>query len=309
MVRVVIGKVVGDDGKSLDFIFDNPGYRFGVRKEGTNDDYIYSPSLKGDQGIQGEKGDKGDNVDAYIEGTTLYVAVGQDILDHNYSSVDLKGEQGIQGLQGIQGIQGNPGMTGIFKGRVNTVSDLPTSPSEGDVYFLLNGDVYQYYNSAWSNVGNLKGDKGDKGDTGETGSRSQIKGTVNDVSSLPSTGNLEGDCYLIKDIGDLYSYLNSEWIKVGNLKGPIGTTLISILPFDSLESITNPEQGILYIIPHAGGTNPNVYDEYFYIESLAQFEQIGQQEMDLSGYCLKTDYYTKTEIDNLIGTANDIITG
>ena len=170
-------------------------------------------------------------------------------------------------------------------------------------------------------IGNIirKGEKGDQGIQGiqgiqgvqglkgDPGSKSLIRGTVNNIEALPTTDILEGDCYFIKDIGDLYSYLNSEWIKVGNLKGPIGTTLISILPFDSLDSITSPEQGILYIIPHAGGTNPNVYDEYFYIESLAQFEQIGQQEMDLSGYCLKTDYYTKTEVDAKFGDVETVL--
>ena len=109
-------------------------------------------------------------------------------------------------------------------------------------------------------------------------------------------------------------------------QGIQGATSTEIIPAETLESITNPTQGPIYIIPHAGGTNPNVWDEYYYYYNGA-FEQIGQQEMDLTGYCLKTDYYnktevdskiasvdltnyyTKTEIDNLIGTANDIITG
>ena len=171
----------------------------------------------------------------------------------------------------------------------------------------LIGNIIRKGEKGDQGIQGIQGKQGEQGAKGDPGSKSLIRGTVNNIEALPTTDILEGDCYFIKDIGDLYSYLNSEWIKVGNLKGPIGTTLISILPFDSLDSITSPEQGILYIIPHAGGTNPNVYDEYLYIESLAQFEQIGQQEMDLSGYCLKTDYYTKTEIDTLIGEIGDMI--
>ena len=171
----------------------------------------------------------------------------------------------------------------------------------------LIGNIIKKGEKGDQGIQGIQGKQGEQGAKGDPGSKSLIRGTVNNIEALPTTDILEGDCYFIKDVGDLYSYLNSEWIKVGNLKGPIGTTLISILPFDSLDSITSPEQGILYIIPHAGGTNPNVYDEYFYIESSAQFEQIGQQEMDLSGYCLKTNYYTKTEIDEFFSSVNELI--
>jgi hypothetical protein len=224
-------------------------------------------------------------------------------------------------LKGVPGtsIKGDPGISlffnwldtklGIKKGEDGAYQYVDLKGAKGDqgysIKYYWEGSVLNFKTENEANYTqvDLKGAKG------ETGSKSLIRGTVNNVDSLPSTGMLEGDCYFIKDIGDLYTYITNQWIKVGNLKGPIGTTLISIIPSDDLASITNPQQGILYIIPHAGGTNPNVYDEYFYITSSAQFEQIGQQEMDLSGYCLKTDYYTKTEIDNLIGTANDIITG
>ena len=90
-------------------------------------------------------------------------------------------------------------------------------------------------------------------------------------------------------------------------QGIQGATSTEIIPAETLESITNPTQGPVYIIPHAGGTNPNVWDEYYYYNEA--FEQFGQQEMDLTGYCLKTDYYTKTEIDTTINNALTIIKG
>ena len=193
MVRVVIGKVVGDDGKSLDFIFDNPGYRFGVRKEGTNDDYIYSPSLKGDQGIQGEKGDKGDNVDAYIDGTTLYVAVGQDILDHNYTSVDLKGEQGIQGLKGDTGSKGDPA-TGVTIGSyywfyVDTNGDLYLEgedvPADEFYYDSSTGNLYKNYNTnAQLLLGNVKGPKGDTQDLTAYYTKTEIDTLIGEIGDM-----------------------------------------------------------------------------------------------------------------------------
>ena len=173
MVRVVIGKVIGDDGKSLEYVFDNAGYRVGIRKEGTTDEYTYSPSLKGEKGDKGDKGDNGTNVDAYIEGTTLYVAVGQDILDHNYSSVDLKGEQGIQGIQGLTGSQGDPA-TGVTIGSyywfyVDENGDLYLEgedvPSDEFYYDSSTGNLYKNYNTTSQiSIGNVKGPKGDTQD-------------------------------------------------------------------------------------------------------------------------------------------------
>ena len=82
-------------------------------------------------------------------------------------------------------------------------------------------------------------------------------------------------------------------------QGIQGATSTEIIPAETLESITNPTQGPVYIIPHAGGTNPNVWDEYYYYNEA--FEQFGQQEMDLNNYYKKTETYSKTEVDTLMG--------
>ena len=52
------------------------------------------------------------------------------------------------------------------------------------------------------------------------------------------------------------------------------------------------EVNTIYFVPKAGGANPDVYDEYMYINNA--WEKIGSTEVDLS------NYYNKTEVDTLL---------
>lgn len=52
------------------------------------------------------------------------------------------------------------------------------------------------------------------------------------------------------------------------------------------------EVNTIYFVPKAGGANPDVYDEYMYINNA--WEKIGSTEVDLS------NYYNKTEVDGLL---------
>lgn len=52
------------------------------------------------------------------------------------------------------------------------------------------------------------------------------------------------------------------------------------------------ETNTIYFVPISGGTNPDVYDEYMYINNA--WEKIGSTEVDLS------NYYNKTEVDTLL---------
>lgn len=56
---------------------------------------------------------------------------------------------------------------------------------------------------------------------------------------------------------------------------------------------TTGEVNTIYFVPKAGGANPDVYDEYMYINNA--WEKIGSTEVDLS------NYYNKTEVDTLLG--------
>ena len=58
-------------------------------------------------------------------------------------------------------------------------------------------------------------------------------------------------------------------------------------------------KGTIYLVPNSG-TNPNIYDEYIWIEGTpGSFEKIGTTEIDLS------NYYTKTESDTLLAAKAD----
>ncbi|WCL69480.1 hypothetical protein MWLp12_2119 [Lactiplantibacillus plantarum] len=186
--------------------------------------------------------------------------------------------------------KGDPGEGLDIKGKVTSVSTLPTTANEGDGY-LVNEELYVYTSGAWKDCGPLqgpqgiqgetgtgissttiqyqisnsatttptgiwsnnivattttnpylwtkatlnytdgttkdfylvsqKGDKGDKGDTGDTGpigpvgAGLTVKGTVNDASQLPTTGNQEGYCYFIGT--DLYIWDAGAWKNYGSV--------------------------------------------------------------------------------------------
>ena len=66
---------------------------------------------------------------------------------------------------------------------------------------------------------------------------------------------------------------------------------------------TLPETGeanTIYFVPKEGGANPDVYDEYMYINNA--WEKIGSTEVDLS------NYYNKTEVDGLLSSKQDKLT-
>ncbi len=66
------------------------------------------------------------------------------------------------------------------------------------------------------------------------------------------------------------------------------------LPVESLPTVG--EEGIIYLVPHAHGDKDN-RDEYVWIESLNTYEKLGHNDIDLSGYVLKTDLVELTDKD------------
>ena len=154
---------------------------------------------KGDTGPQGEKGDKGDAF-TYADFTAEQLT-------------SLKGEKGDTGPQGPKGDTGETGPKGeqgpagldgtsyTVNGLYSTLSALQSAHPTGiagDAWFVGTSDsnvVYQWDvdQSAWVNIGALKGPKGDtgpqgpKGDTGDTGSQGP-KGDKGDTGAQGDTG-------------------------------------------------------------------------------------------------------------------------
>ena len=73
-----------------------------------------------------------------------------------------------------------------------------------------------------------------------------------------------------------------------------GITGIDIQVVESLPATGT--KGVIYLVAHAHGTKDN-YDEYFWVASKSAYEKIGNTDVDLSGYVLKTDLVELTDKD------------
>ena len=136
----------GVDGKSA--------YQIWVDAGNTGDEAAFLASLKGDQGDIGPAGEAGK-------------AFTYDM----FTEDQLAGLKGPQGEQGPTGPAGKNGTSVTIKGKVNDSSELDAllaTAVSGDGY-LLNGDLYVFNGTNFTNVGQIQGPKGDKGDAGETG--------------------------------------------------------------------------------------------------------------------------------------------
>ena len=179
----------------------------------------YNISAKGTKGnnftIQGSTSSiaglprMGTDGEGYMVGTELYVWT-------NGKWNDIVDMKGVQGDKGIQGIQGNKGDTGIGISSITTEYELSKQgtaiPSTGwsstlltmtnDLPYLWTRVTITFTNGSKNMVyfTSNKGDKGDtgaKGDKGDTGANLAVKDAVDKNTELPSSGNKEGDAYLV----------------------------------------------------------------------------------------------------------------
>lgn len=106
-----------------------------------------------------------------------------------------------------------------------TITENVMSDS-GDVIPVMSLDAFQQEfdqlkTDLTSKVATLQGPKGDTGDTGPIGPQGPVgsglvvKGTVNDASQLPTTGNQEGYCYFVGN--DLYVWDSGKWKNCGSV--------------------------------------------------------------------------------------------
>ena len=142
--------------------------------------------------------------------------------------VSSKGDKGDTGAKG-QSVWSFPYDIGA-NGKGRWWSDLKPTPTTdnpprvGDTIVDLIGNVYQITNVAVGTVGGggtfdfgslLTSIKGPKGDTGPVGAGLVVKGTLNNASQLPTTGNQEGYCYFIGT--DLYVWDAGAWKNCGSV--------------------------------------------------------------------------------------------
>lgn len=184
---ISLGRVVGDTGPKGD-----TGEAF------TYEDFTEEQlaGLKGDTGPAGPKGDTGDKGDTGERGskgdTGETGATGEPGV---HGPKGDTGDTGAVGDTGPAGPTGDTGATGIgttIKGSYNTYQELIAAYPAGNASdsYLVNGSLYVWFDNAWNNVGNIKGDtgatgpQGVKGDTGDTG----LQGVKGDTGATGATG-------------------------------------------------------------------------------------------------------------------------
>ena len=139
----------GVDGKSAYQIWADAG--------NTGDEAAFLDSLKGSKGEVGPVGPAGE--------------AGKPFTYDMFTEDQLAGLKGPQGEQGPTGPAGKNGTSVTIKGKLNNTGELDAllgTATSGDGY-LLNGDLYVFNGTSFTNVGQIQGPKGDKGEPGQTG--------------------------------------------------------------------------------------------------------------------------------------------
>lgn len=141
-----------------------------------------------------------DDITITIESDEVVVSVEEPedpeiILDPAYdlfviasSNFGPKGPQGPVGPSGVKGDQGIQGFIG------------PTGPQGG------------------------QGPTGPTGPQGATGSGITMKGSVATSGNLPSSGNKQGDAYIVQSDDSLWIWDGTQWTSGGSIQGPPGPT-------------------------------------------------------------------------------------
>ncbi len=176
---------VGDD--EVMYIWDGRGWTATGQLRG----------VEGPQGPKGEKGDSGANatirigqVDTGDPGTSAQVTNDGSITDARLHFTIPRGDTGLQGPQGQrgpQGIQGLPGPQGVrgdtgpqgpagigvtFRGKRDSVEDLPATGKQGD-YYLIQGHAWIWDGAQWVDGGDFVGPQGSQGEQGDQGVQGQ----------------------------------------------------------------------------------------------------------------------------------------
>lgn len=150
------------------------------------------------------------------------------------------GPQGATGLNGATGATGPTGATGAglnILGYLDTPAELPTTGNaNGNAWYIGETQELYIYDSSisdWIAGGSLVGPAGPTGTAGPTGPTGptgaqgasiNVKGQKADVASLPSTGNVAGDSWIVLTDLHLYVWGGSSWIDAGQFQGPTGAT-------------------------------------------------------------------------------------
>ncbi len=120
------------------------------------------------------------------------------------------GPTGPTGLTGATGATGPTGATGLTGATGPQGATGPTGP--------------QGVTGPTGAASTVAGPTGPTGATGPIGVAVNLKGSVNLIVNLPSTGNTLNDAYIVQEDGDLYVWDGAAWFSAGQIIGPQGPT-------------------------------------------------------------------------------------
>ena len=158
-----------------------------------------------------------------------------------------KGDNGLDGPPGPPGPQGPPG-TGInIRGKLDSVSLLPTTCVDETEAYIIGNDVWAWIGTEWVNLGPIQGPQGLQGPPGPQGVQGppgksiigppgppgppgpqgnhatdiKIKGSVPSSALLPPAGNYPNDAYFVGQ--EIWVWgSNLKWYNAGLISGPPG---------------------------------------------------------------------------------------
>jgi hypothetical protein len=139
-----------------------------------------------------------------------------------------------------------------------------------------------------------KGDKGDKGDKGEKGDKGVAGGiSVQEFEDALETKQDKGDYALIENIPTLVSQLDNDSGYTTQVDVMQAIASIPQFKLQIVDSLSRDDAApmVLYLVSK-GGSAPDVYDEYIWLEETGNYEFLGTTAVDLTGYVKNTDYPT-----------------
>lgn len=137
------------------------------------------------------------------------------------SPIGPVGPQGVQGPIGVNGATGATGPTGATGVRGTTGSTGATGATVVSAEIGYDGGLTLTLSNS-SVI--LVGGGSVVGATGTPGTSITVKGAVAAVINLPSSGNTQGDLYIVADDGHAYVWSGTAWVDAGSIVGPPGST-------------------------------------------------------------------------------------
>jgi len=127
--------------------------------------------------------------------------------------------------------------------------------------------------------------------------------TISDLATIRSGAEAGATAYQKPANGipaaDLASAVQTSLGKADSALQPGDITGISFEVVNALPA--TGVSGVIYLKAIGGASNPDAYEEYVWLASQNKFEKLGDTNIDLSGYMLKTDITTisNSEIDTI----------